>query len=159
MSNRYQPSFDHRFMNIPVSWQRFDPRAIMPVYKSLGAAGADIRVPGLISIQPGGKSLVDLGWGVAVPEGMELQIRPRSGLSIPFPNYIANSPGTIDSDYRGPVTLIIHNTSTERNMVFDRGDRIAQAVLSPVFRMGMTEVERLNETERGHGGFGSTGVA
>ncbi|MDE2319048.1 MAG: dUTP diphosphatase [Rhodospirillales bacterium] len=130
----------------------------MPAYATSGAAGADLlaAVQAPVSIAPGQRALIPTGFCIALPEGYELQVRPRSGLALKHGITLPNSPGTIDEDYRGEVGVIILNTGDTAFEV-TRGMRIAQAVLAPVVRAAWEEVDDLNETSRGAGGFGSTG--
>lgn len=130
----------------------------LPQYETDGSAGMDIRsnVDNWI-IYPGETCIVKTGLYVAVPCGYELQIRPRSGLSLKSGIRVANSPGTIDSDYRGEIGVLLWNTGEDAFEV-KLGDRIAQMVLCPVYIMEFEEVESLDETVRGAGGFGSTGI-
>lgn len=128
----------------------------LPRYATAGAAAMDICAAEDCEIRYGSFVVVSTGFAVAVPEGYELQVRPRSGTAAKYGITITNSPGTIDSDYRGEIKIILHNLGTG---YFDvkRGDRIAQLVLAPVTQAVVEEVEELDETERGAGGFGSTG--
>jgi len=130
----------------------------LPAYATPGAAGFDLlaAVQAPLVIPPGGRALVPTGLQMALPEGYELQIRPRSGLALKHGITLPNSPGTIDEDYRGEVGVIVLNTGTAPFTV-ERGARIAQGVLAPVVRGGWAEVDTLPETARGDGGFGSTG--
>ena len=130
----------------------------LPGYATAGAAGMDLlaAVSAPLVIAPGGRALVPTGLQVALPEGFEWQIRPRSGLALKSGILVPNSPGTIDEDYRGEVQVILLNTGAEA-FVVERGMRIAQAVLAPVVRAVFEEAEVLPETGRGAGGFGSTG--
>ena len=136
----------------------------LPTYATSGAAGADIRAnfpPNAregVEIVPGGRALVPTGLAVAVPRGFELQIRPRSGLALKHGITLPNSPGTIDSDYRGPLGIIVMNAGSEPFRI-RHGDRIAQAVLAPVTMAAFNVVKALDDTDRGSGGFGSTGVS
>jgi dUTP pyrophosphatase len=132
----------------------------LPAYATAGAAGMDLlaAVAHDLVIPPGGRALVPTGLAVALPPDHELQIRPRSGLAFKNGITIPNSPGTIDEDYRGEIGVIVLNTSSEAFTV-TRGMRIAQAVLAPVLRAVWDEVATLDDTARGAGGFGSTGVA
>jgi dUTP pyrophosphatase len=109
-----------------------------------------------VTIPPGRRALIPAGFAIALPPGYELQIRPRSGLALKHGIVLPNSPGTIDEDYRGEVQIIILNASDE-HFTITRGMRIAQAVLSPVVRAAWDEVDTLDATDRGAGGFGSTG--
>jgi len=130
----------------------------LPSYATAGAAGMDLQaaVSEPVTIAPGGRALIPTGLAIALPSGYELQIRPRSGLALRHGIVLPNSPGTIDEDYRGEIGVIVLNTGSEP-FVVERGMRIAQAVLAPVVRVQWSEVETLDSTERGAGGFGSTG--
>lgn len=130
----------------------------LPGYATPGAAGMDMlaAVEKPVRIPPAGRALIPTGIAIALPTGFELQIRPRSGLALKHGITLPNTPGTIDEDYRGEIQIILLNASDETFTV-TRGMRIAQAVLAPVIRATWTEVENLDETERGAGGFGSTG--
>lgn len=138
----------------------FDGR--LPVYKTAGSAGADCFARILdktkpLRILPNTRVIIPLGFAVEIPEGYEMQIRPRSGLAAKKGLTILNTPGTIDSDYRGEVGAIVVNTGSDEVEIKD-GDRIAQAVICPIIYANWKEVEELSETTRGAGGFGSTGV-
>lgn len=128
----------------------------LPFYATEGAAAMDICSAEDIRIQSGETRMVKTGFAVATPNGYELQCRPRSGLAYKHSITIANTPGTIDSDYRGEICVLLHNLGTSAFYV-NRGDRIAQLVLAPVVQAVVEEVEELDETQRGAGGFGSTG--
>lgn len=128
----------------------------LPQYETLGAAGCDIRASSNIMIYPTETALVPTGLFVSIPYGFEIQIRPRSGLSLRTGLRLANSIGTIDSDYRGEIKCIFTNTGDDP-ITIQRGDRIAQMVVAPVWQAVWEEVESLDETDRGSGGFGSTG--
>ncbi len=130
-----------------------------PEYQSSGAAGADIcaRIDTAIDIPPGETTLVPTGIFLEIPEGYEAQIRPRSGLALRHGITLPNSPGTIDSDYRGEVKIIVSNIGHESFTVTD-GMRIAQMVFARCYRATFTEEEILEETARNHGGFGSSGL-
>jgi len=130
----------------------------LPEYATAGAAGMDLlaAVGDPVSVPPGGRKLIPTGLRIAIPEGHELQIRPRSGLALKHGITLPNTPGTIDSDYRGELGVILLNTGSEA-FVVERGMRIAQAVLAPVLRAEWEEVAELDSTARGEGGFGSTG--
>lgn len=147
-----------------VLFKRLRPDAIIPEYATPGASGMDVASPVDVLIDAGKTVLIKLGFAVAVPEGWELQGRPRSGLSLKTKLRLPNAPGTIDSDYRGEVGIIVENTDVDPDFVFmppafriSRGDRIAQLVLCPVARAELVEVDELPDTQRGTGGFGSTG--
>jgi dUTP pyrophosphatase len=131
----------------------------LPNYESVSAAGMDLRAANLepIVIDPGKRILIPTGLKIALPEGYEAQIRPRSGLAIKSGITMLNTPGTIDADYRGEVKVIAINHGKDK-FVVKHGDRIAQMVIAPVFQFPVVEVDELNETDRGEGGFGSTGV-
>lgn len=128
----------------------------MPAYESAGAAGMDIVTAEDFSLEPGERMAVPSGFAIAIPEGYEVQVRPRSGLAFKNGITCLNAPGTIDSDYRGEVKVILANLGSETFSAL-RGERIAQLVPAPVQRAVMTEVDELDDTERGSGGFGSTG--
>jgi len=131
----------------------------LPAYMSAGAAGADVfaAVEGELTLAPGARALVAAGFSLAIPPGFEIQVRPRSGLALRNGVTVLNSPGTIDSDYRGPVGVILINFGTEA-FVVRRGDRIAQLVLAPVARAAFDESLDHAATARADGGFGSTGA-
>lgn len=128
----------------------------LPSYGSEEAAGMDIRSAEDLKLFPGYNTVIATGFAVAIPKGYELQCRPRSGLAAKNGITITNSPGTIDSDYRGEIKVVLHNLGTVP-FVVNRGDRIAQLVLAQVPRLPVVEVEELDDTDRGTGGFGSTG--
>jgi dUTP pyrophosphatase len=128
----------------------------LPAYATEGAAGMDLLAAREVTIPPGGRALVPTGLCIALPEGYEMQVRPRSGLALRHGVTVLNTPGTVDSDYRGEVGVILLNTGAEPFAVA-RGERIAQAVFAPVTRAAWEEVVMLPETRRGAGGFGSTG--
>ncbi|MDF2367377.1 dUTP diphosphatase [Sneathiella sp.] len=132
----------------------------LPSYETADSAGMDIRaaVETAMEIPPGGRALVPTGFKMALPRGFEAQVRPRSGLALKKGITLPNSPGTIDADYRGEIGVILMNAG-EETFVIERGDRIAQMVIAPVIQAGWREMETLDETVRGEGGFGSTGVA
>ena len=131
----------------------------LPAAASAGSAGLDLRaaVTEELTLSPGDRLLVPTGLILELPPGWEGQVRPRSGLAVDYGVGLLNSPGTIDSDYRGEVRVLLVNLGTEP-FVVRRGDRIAQLVVSPVAAVEVQEVESLSPTERGDGGFGSTGV-
>lgn len=128
----------------------------LPVYKTEGSAGADIKASDNCSIEPGEWLAVPTGLYVKIPEGFEIQIRPRSGLALKYGITVLNAPGTIDSDYLGEIKVILINHGKQRFSVME-GDRIAQMVVSQVVQARFDLVEELEETERGEDGFGSTG--
>jgi len=131
----------------------------LPPYETAGSAGADIRaaVDAPLRLEPGQRALVPAGFAMALPAGYEAQVRPRSGLAVKNGITVLNAPGTIDSDYRGEVRVPLINLGDEAFTV-ERGMRIAQLVIAPVVQAGFDEVSDLDETARGAGGFGSTGV-
>lgn len=143
---------------VPVPVKRLDGNDDLPLpsYATDGAAGMDVVSAEDRVLNPGERAAVATGIAIAIPEGYEVQIRPRSGLALKHGITVPNTPGTIDSDYRGEVKVILINHGLEPYKV-RRGDRIAQAVLSPVVRASWLEVRELDETNRGEGGFGSTG--
>jgi dUTP pyrophosphatase len=129
----------------------------LPAYATDGAAGMDIVAAEDLILAPGARHAVATGFAMAIPHGYEVQVRPRSGLALKHGITCLNTPGTIDSDYRGEVKVILANLGGEPFEI-KRGDRIAQLVPAPVQRAVLTEVTSLDETQRGSGGFGSTGV-
>lgn len=128
----------------------------LPAYATQGAAGMDVVSAENVTLRPGARNAVGTGFAVAIPAGYEIQVRPRSGLALKHGITVPNTPGTIDSDYRGELKVIMINHSDD-NFPIQRGDRIAQLVVSPVTQGQWEEVEDLDETARGAGGFGSTG--
>lgn len=132
----------------------------LPAYQSVLAAGLDLlaAVDGKITLAPGARALVPTGLAMALPAGFEAQVRPRSGLAAKHGVTVLNTPGTIDADYRGEVKVILINLGDDPFEI-SRGDRVAQMVIAPVLQADIVEVEVLSETERGSGGFGSTGRA
>ncbi len=131
----------------------------LPSYATPGSAGFDLRaaVEDKVVLEPGERALIPTGIILEIPEGYEGQVRPRSGLAVNKGVTVLNSPGTIDSDYRGEIKVILINLGKEK-VEIKRGDRIAQLVISPVVKADIEEVEDLSETLRGSGGFGSTGI-
>ncbi len=146
---------------IALTWAKDADTALgLPRYETSGAAGADLRanIPhGPIMIAPGARALVPTGLHMAIPVGFEVQVRPRSGLALKHGITLPNSPGTIDSDYRGEVGVIILNTGSEPFEV-SHGMRIAQMVVAPVVQARFVVADMLDETTRGTDGFGSTGT-
>jgi len=128
----------------------------LPAYATENAAGMDVVAAEELTLEPGARYAVATGFAIAIPDGYEVQVRPRSGLALKHGITCLNTPGTIDSDYRGEVKVILANLGVEPFAV-RRGERIAQLVPAPVLRASFDEVETLNETGRGAGGFGSTG--
>jgi dUTP pyrophosphatase len=143
---------------VKVFIKKLDPSVKLPEYKTSGASGLDLmaftKEP--IEIKPKTSSLIPTGLSVAFSENYEIQIRPRSGLAAKKNITVLNTPGTIDSDYRGEIKVIIYNHGNE-NFLINNGDRIAQMILAPVVKMELEEVNNLPESIRGKGGFGSTG--
>jgi len=136
--------------------KKVDQSAIIPQYQSNEAAGFDLHSLGKYVLEPGERVLVSTGLAMALDKGYELQIRPRSGLAYKHGITVLNSPGTIDSDYRGEVKVLLINHS-DNQFVVESGERIAQGVLQEVIHADIEIVEELDDTERGSGGFGSTG--
>ena len=149
-------------VTLELQWIEGADRSIgLPAYETAGSAGADLRahVPGgAVVIAPLARALIPTGLRMGVPQGFEVQIRPRSGLALKHGIMLPNSPGTIDSDYRGEVGVIVLNGGSEPFEV-THGMRIAQMVIAPVVQADFAVVERLDDTARGTGGFGSTGVS
>ena len=158
--------------------RKLHPDAIVPAYATAGSAGFDIVAIEDCEIEPGKTMLLRTGLAFEIPEGFELQIRPRSGRSLSTPFRVANSPGTVDSDFRGEVCIVAHNISGISQLVYTRdfdgrlidvegapgltiaiktGDRVAQGIICPVVRVEFEETDRLSLTERSAHGFGSTG--
>lgn len=155
------PALNGAARTVPLRIKRLDPRAALPRYQTAGAAGMDLSacLPediGSITIEPRQIVKVPLGFAMAVPIGYEAQIRARSGLSSSHGVSPVNSPGTIDSDYRGEVIVPLINHGREP-FVITHAMRIAQMVIAPVVQVGVVEVSELDDTVRGSGGFGSTG--
>ena len=128
----------------------------LPAYATEHAAGMDVVAAEDVTLAPGARHAVATGFAIAIPEGYEVQVRPRSGLALKHGITCLNTPGTIDADYRGEVKIILANLGSEDFPVF-RGERIAQLVPAPVLRTTFREVGQIGETRRGAGGFGSTG--
>jgi len=128
----------------------------LPAYETAGAAGMDLRAAEAMTLKPGGRHLVPTGLSISLPPGFEAQVRPRSGLAVKHGVTVLNSPGTIDCDYRGEIKVPLINHG-QADFVIARGDRIAQMVIAPVTRINWSEVDTLDETARGTGGFGSSG--
>jgi len=149
--------------NLTIQFKRLagNPDLPLPAYATPGAAGFDLRacVPEEqpVLLQPGERALVPTGFAIALPEGYELQVRPRSGLAVKHGLTVLNAPGTVDADYRGPVAVPLINLGQEP-FTIHRGERIAQGVVAAAPQVGFLEVAELDETERGAGGFGSTGT-
>ena len=143
---------------VPVKVRKKDGRVELPRYETSGAAGMDLKafIDAEVTIPSLGRAKIPTGLFIEVPAGYEAQVRPRSGLAVRHGVTILNAPGTIDSDYRGELEVILVNLGPEP-FTLKSGDRIAQMVISPVTRASLCETDALSETERGSGGFGSTG--
>ena len=129
---------------------------VLPAYATSGSAGMDVVSAEDVTIAPGARHAVATGLSVAIPQGFEIQVRPRSGLAFKHGITVPNTPGTIDSDYRGELKVLLINHGSE-DFAIARGDRVAQLVLAPVVQAAWSEVDELDATQRGEGGFGSTG--
>ena len=138
--------------------KRFSKEIPLPKYETSGSSGMDLaaNLKSEISIESGKTAIIPTGISLSIPKGFEIQIRPRSGLAAKNNISVLNTPGTIDSDYRGEIKVIIYNHGDE-NFLISNGDRIAQMILTPVLKMELEEVNNLPESIRGKGGFGSTG--
>ena len=143
---------------IKVLVKKKDPSVKLPSYKTNGASGMDLMayIDKSIELKPGESCLIPTGLSVAFPDGYEIQIRPRSGLAAKDNISVLNTPGTIDSDYRGELKIILFNHGN-KNFIINNNDRIAQMILTPVVKMKLEETNELPESVRGEGGFGSTG--
>lgn len=149
-------------VSIAMIWEDWADRSLgLPAYETAGAAGADLRANfedrGQITLTPGARTLVPTGLRLAIPTGFEVQLRPRSGLALKHGITLPNSPGTIDSDYRGPLGVIVQNGG-DTDFTITHGMRIAQMVVAPVVQADFALAETLDDTARGAGGFGSTGT-
>ena len=143
---------------IKVLVKKLNPKVELPKYKTEGSSGMDLMalIENPITIKPQNSALIPTGLSIAIPEDTEVQIRPRSGLAAKSSISVLNTPGTIDSDYRGEIKIILFNHGKEEFTV-NNNDRIAQMILMPVLKAEFDEVEELPKTIRGSGGFGSTG--
>tara|TARA_B100001250_G_scaffold402705_1_gene416140 strand:- start:1399 stop:1836 length:438 start_codon:yes stop_codon:yes gene_type:complete len=143
---------------IKILVKKFDKNIKLPDYKTIGSSGLDLvaYTKKKIIIKPGKTAMVPTGFSVAIPKNYEIQIRPRSGLAAKKSITVLNTPGTVDSDYRGEIKIILINLG-EKKFVVNSGDRIAQMVVSPVIKAKLKEIKKLPNTKRGKGGFGSTG--
>ena len=143
---------------VKVLIKKLKTKVKLPLYKTKGASGMDLMacLDNSIELKPGESCLVPTGLSIAFPEKYEIQIRPRSGLAAKNNISILNTPGTIDSDYRGEIKIILFNHSND-NFIIKNKDRIAQMVLTPIIKMELEETNELPESIRGEGGFGSTG--
>jgi dUTP pyrophosphatase len=143
---------------VRVRFKRLRPGAVRPKYMTAEAAGMDLAsaADAPITLEPGGRAGVPTGWAMELPAGYEGQVRPRSGLALRSGVTVANAPGTIDSDYRGELVVLLVNLGREAHVIRP-GDRIAQLVVAPVVHAEVEEVDGLSDTTRGGGGFGHTG--
>ena len=139
--------------------KRLSKNVKLPKYETDGSSGMDLSadIPTDIKIEPGKTSIIPTGISLSIPKNFEIQIRPRSGLAAKSQVSVLNTPGTIDADYRGEIKVILINLGSN-TFTIKKGTRIAQMVLSPVIKAKFKEVENLDETDRGSGGFGSTGI-
>lgn len=143
-----------------VRFQRLTPSATLPAYQTTLAAGMDLHADlpdGPVLLHGGARMVVSTGFNIEIPTGYEGQVRPRSGLAAKKGITVLNSPGTIDADYRGEISVILVNHG--QSLMIEHGDRIAQLVIAPVERVEVVETQVLSETERGAKGFGSTGIS
>ena len=143
---------------VKVLVKKLDPKVKLPSYKTKGSSGMDLMafIDSPIKVPPNNSALIPTGLSIAIPNDVEIQIRPRSGLAAKSSIGILNTPGTIDSDYRGELKIILFNHSN-KEFIVNNNDRIAQIVLMPVLKVDFEEVDELPDTLRGSGGFGSTG--
>lgn len=130
----------------------------LPAYATAGAAGLDLRAAAAVTLKPGARALVPTGLAIALPDGYEAQVRPRSGLAVKHGITVLNAPGTIDADYRGEIQVPLINHGQD-DFVIARGERIAQMIIARVEQVELVEVDALDGTARGVGGFGSSGRA
>lgn len=138
--------------------QKLHPQAIIPAYQSTGASGFDFHALESTFIPAGDIVVVRTGLAMEIDQGLELQIRPRSGLALKHKISVLNTPGTVDSDYRGEIMVILINHGKE-DFTINQGDRIAQGVIAPIVQVAFEEVATLAQTARGDKGFGSSGIA
>ncbi len=143
---------------VKVLVKKLDPKVQLPLYKTKDSSGMDLMafINNPIKIPPNNSALIPTGLSIAIPNDLEIQIRPRSGLAAKYSIGILNTPGTIDSDYRGELKIILFNHSN-KEFVINNNDRVAQMVLTPILKIDFEEVDELPDTLRGSGGFGSTG--
>jgi dUTP pyrophosphatase len=139
--------------------KRLSKEVSLPKYETSGSSGMDLAayINNNVNLEPGKSEIIPTGISVAIPEGFEIQIRPRSGLAAKNKISVLNTPGTIDADYRGEIKVILINLSN-KTFVIEKGFRIAQMVVCPIIQAQLEEVDELSETIRGEGGFGSTGT-
>lgn len=153
------PSYEAKMTTVKFKRLAANIDLTLPSYATVGAAGMDLRAclpDGSVILEPGDIRLIPTGFAVELPQGTEMQIRPRSGLATKHGILVPNSPGTVDEDYRGPVLVALLNAGREAFSI-NHGDRIAQAVIAPVLKPAIVETDTLSDTGRGAGGFGSTG--
>ena len=143
---------------VKVLVKKLDSSVKLPEYKTSGSSGMDLMafIKNPIKIAPGTVELIPTGLSIAIPEDLEIQIRPRSGLAAKSSIGVLNTPGTIDSDYRGELKIILFNHGN-KDFIVNNNDRVAQMILTPILKMELEEVDQLPESIRGSGGFGSTG--
>ena len=143
---------------IEILIKRLSKEILLPKYETVGSSGMDLsaNINSSINILPGQTEIIPTGLSVSIPRGYEIQIRPRSGIAAKKSVTVLNTPGTIDADYRGEIKVILINLG-KLSFKVEKGDRIAQMVLCPIIKAKLKEVENLNTTTRGEGGFGSTG--
>lgn len=148
----------HQMSSAHIVWVNYEAEdpSLVPVYQTEGSSGCDLRSAEDITIEPGKRAVVSTGLKIELPAGFEAQIRPRSGLALKHGVTVLNSPGTIDTDYRGLIKVILLNTG-DAPFIISKGDRIAQMVFSEFNRCVFLKSETLSSTQRGEGGFGSTG--
>ena len=145
--------------NIKIFVEKCRDSAILPEYANPGDAGMDVHAAQDTELSPGETKIIPTGLKLAIPDGYEIQVRPRSGISLKTPLRLANSPGTIDSGYRDELGIIMTNTACEGIYLIKKGDRIAQILLAPVYKIEFEEVERVEDIgENRGGGFGSSGI-
>ncbi len=141
-----------------LAFKRIHPDAILPAYAHASDAGMDVRSVASCVVPAGGRCLVPTGLVALLPPGYEAQVRPRSGLALKHGVTVLNTPGTIDAGYRGEIGVILFNSS-DVDFSVEKGDRVAQLVIAPVTQPTVVEAEDIDETDRGAGGFGSTGAS
>ena len=143
---------------VKVLVKKLNPKVQLPIYKTEGSSGMDVMafLESSVKIAPNSSALIPTGISIAIPKDVEVQIRPRSGLAVKSNISVLNTPGTIDSDYRGELKVILFNHGSKEFIVNNK-DRIAQIILMPILKIDFEEVDNLPETVRGAGGFGSTG--
>ena len=143
---------------VKVLVKKLNPKIKLPSYKTVGSSGMDLMacIDQTISIPPKNSALIPTGLSIAIPKDCEVQIRPRSGLAVKFNISVLNPPGTIDSDYRGELKIILYNHG-DKIFEVKNNDRVAQMVLMPILKINLEETDDLPDTVRGSGGFGSTG--